>query len=175
MCTAGRIKFHLANNLYRAESCVVFVGYQAEGTLGRRLVERGEARGASTGRTSRCGRRSTRSGVLAHADRDHLARVDVVNTKRRMRVFVVHGEESASNAFAASVRERFGCQTTAPRWGEIVDLDTMEVARRTTAPRPPRPWNAKWRRSETMAALFAKYERAKKEKRIFQARRLEQT
>lgn len=175
MCTAGRIKFHLANNLYRAESCVVFVGYQAEGTLGRRLVD-GEKRVSIYGEDIAVRAKiHTLGGFSAHADRDHLLEWMSSIKNERMRVFVVHGEESASNAFAASVRERFGCQTTAPRWGEIVDLDTMEVA---SAHYGAAPTSAVEREmetlKETMAALYAKYERAKKEKRIFQARRLEQ-
>ena len=39
MCTAGRILYHLQNNLYKSESSVVFVGFQAEGTLGRRIID----------------------------------------------------------------------------------------------------------------------------------------
>ena len=92
----------------------------------------------------------------------------------RMRVFVVHGR-SPPERVRRPVRERFGLETTAPRWGEIVDLDTMERASAHYGTAPTSSVDHEMEAlKETMATLFAKYERAKSEKRIFQARRLEQ-
>jgi len=175
MCTAGRIKFHLANNLYRKDSCVVFVGYQAEGTLGRRLVD-GEKRVSIYGEDVAVRAKiHTLGGFSAHADRDRLLEWMGYIKNDRLRVFVVHGEESASLAFADSVRGRFGYKTSAPRWGDIVDLATME---RTSAHYGTAPTSSVEREMEAlktvMASLFEKYEQAKEEKRIFQAQRLEQ-
>ena len=175
MCTAGRIKFHLANNLYRGESCVVFVGFQAEGTLGRRLVD-GEKRVSIYGEDIAVRAKiHTLGGFSAHADRDHLLEWMSSIRNERLNVFVVHGEETASLAFAESVRERFGYDTRVPRWGEVVDLDTMTS---TPAHYGTAPTSSVEREmaalKETMAALFKKYEQARSEKRIVQAGRLEQ-
>jgi metallo-beta-lactamase family protein len=128
MCNAGRILYHLQNNLYRPESSVVFVGFQAEGTLGRRLVE-GDKKVRILGEDVAVQAKiHTLGGFSAHADRDGL--LDWMGAIKGgvRRVFVVHGEEMASLGFAGTVKERFGHETHVPGWGEIVDLDTMESA-----------------------------------------------
>ncbi len=175
MCTAGRIKFHLANNLYRAESCVIFVGFQAEGTLGRRLVD-GEKRVSIYGEDIAVRAKiHTLGGFSAHADRDHLLEWMGSIRNERLKVFVVHGEEAASLAFAGSIRERFGYDTHVPRWGEVVDLDTMASSAGSYGIAPTSSVEHEMETlKETMAALFKKYEQAKSEKRIVQAKRLEQ-
>jgi metallo-beta-lactamase family protein len=177
MCTAGRIKYHLVNNLYRPESSVIFVGYQAEGTLGRKLVD-GEKRVQIYGEDVAVKARiHTLGGFSAHADRDNL--LDWMSTIRnnKLKVFVVHGEETAATSFAGSIRKRFGYETRVPRWGEVVDLATMEssfVAYGAAAPAATVPVD---REIEALKAaidvLVKKYARAKEENRIYQARRLE--
>ncbi len=126
MCTAGRIKFHLQNNLYKPESSVVFVGYQAEGTLGRRLID-GAKRVRVYGEDVLVKAQIyTLGGFSAHSDRDGL--IDWMSSikNKNLQVFVVHGEESASLHFAKTVEERFNYETYVPRWGEIIDLETGE-------------------------------------------------
>ena len=125
MCTAGRIKFHLQNNLYRPESSVVFVGYQAEGTLGRRLVD-GAKKVRVYGEDIKVRANiHTLGGFSAHADRNGL--LDWLGNFENpdMKVFVVHGEENSSLKFADEVRSRYGLVTHVPRWGEIMDMETM--------------------------------------------------
>ncbi len=126
MCTAGRIKFHLANNLYRPESSVIFVGFQAEGTLGRMLVDgatRVKIYGEDVVVKSRI---YTLGGFSGHADRDGLLAWMSRIKNEKLTVFVIHGEERSSLALADSIKERFGYTTYVPRWGEIVDIDTLQ-------------------------------------------------
>ncbi|MBN2401953.1 MAG: MBL fold metallo-hydrolase [Spirochaetes bacterium] len=125
MCTAGRIKYHLLHNLYKPESCVIFVGFQAEGTLGRSLVD-GAKRVKLFGEEVIVNAKiHTLGGFSAHADRDGLLDWMGNIKNNKLKVFVVHGEEEASQKFAESVRTRFGYDTYVPNWGEIVDLATM--------------------------------------------------
>lgn len=175
MCTAGRIKYHLINNLYRPESCVVFVGFQAEGTLGRRLVD-GEKRVSIYGEDVAVRARiHTLGGFSAHADRDNLLEWMSPMRNTSLRVFVVHGEENASRSLAAAIGERFGCPVHVPRWGEIVDPATMES---TAASYSPAPTAQIDRELEGLRAsvdlLVRSYEEARRRGRIFQATRLEQ-
>lgn len=121
MCDAGRIRHHLKHNLWRPESVIVFVGYQAEGTLGRRLLD-----GAET--VKLFGEEiAVRAGIVnfkgmsSHADRDHLLFwINHVNP-RPTQVFVVHGESSVAQLFADTLQEK-GFSAHAPLLCESWDL-----------------------------------------------------
>ena len=127
MCTAGRIKFHLQNNLYKPESSIIFVGFQAEGTLGRQLVD-GAKRVRVYGEDVVVNAKiHTLGGFSGHADRNGLIEwMRSIKKKEGLRVFIVHGEEKASLSFADTVKVEFNVDAYVPHWGEIVDVDTME-------------------------------------------------
>jgi metallo-beta-lactamase family protein len=106
MCEAGRIKYHLQNNLPRPECAVLITGFQAAGTLGRRLVD-----GARVVRIFgqqvpvRAGIH-TIGGLSAHADQAALLGWLKHFRKPPARTFVVHGEPMAADAFATAIREQ---------------------------------------------------------------------
>ncbi|NNF43579.1 MAG: MBL fold metallo-hydrolase [Phycisphaerales bacterium] len=127
MCTAGRIKHHLRQNIERPESTVVFVGYQARGTLGRRILER-EPRVRIHGREYDV--RATIAhinGFSAHGDRGDLLRWLGHFSDTPRRVFLTHGEESAALSLAESIRERLGLDATVPHEEERVELGASPV------------------------------------------------
>ena len=123
MCTGGRIKHHLANNIGRRESTLLFVGYQAEGTLGREILE-----GARSVRIfGQSFRRRARvlkiNGFSAHADREELLRwVSGLKSPPR-RLFLTHGEPESAQAMAALLAQRKGWQAHIPGYGETAVLD----------------------------------------------------
>ena len=122
MCTGGRIKHHLINNITRPESTVLFVGYQAEGTLGRRIVE-GEKEVRILGRTFSVKARIAQiQGFSAHADRDELMRWLSRVKQAPRHLFVVHGEVNASEHFAYHVKDKKGWETSVPKHGDRVIL-----------------------------------------------------
>ena len=100
MCDAGRIRHHLKHNLWRPESTIVFVGYQAEGSLGRALLE-----GASSVRLfgeeiAVRARIVNFKGMSSHADRDHLLAWVGHFAPHPSHVFVVHGDAPVTEIFA---------------------------------------------------------------------------
>jgi metallo-beta-lactamase family protein len=106
MCEAGRIKHHLRHNLERPECSILITGFQAEGTLGRRIVD-----GAKEVRifgipVAVRARVYTIGGLSAHADQEGLLAWLGHFRRAPHRVFVVHGERAISEAFATAVRER---------------------------------------------------------------------
>lgn len=126
MCTAGRIKYHLQNNLYKKDSSVIFVGFQAEGTLGRSLVEGAkEVRifGESVIVNAQI---HTLGGFSGHADQERLLEWVGGNTNKKLQVFVVHGESKASETFAGLLKDKYGYAVNVPKWGEVIDLETMK-------------------------------------------------
>jgi len=122
MCTGGRIKHHLVTNISRPESTVLFVGYQAQGTLGRHIVD-GADRVRILGQHYRV--RATIAqihGFSAHADRDDLFRW-LSELKRAPRhVFVTHGEPQVAESFGGFVREKTGWDISVPEYGAEVAL-----------------------------------------------------
>lgn len=118
MCDAGRIKHHLKHNLWRKESSVIFVGYQAEGTLGRKLVD-GVKKVKLFGEDITVNARIEMiEGFSGHADRDGLLGwIEKFNRKPR-KIFIVHGEESVMNEFAGSINGKFGIETIIPSRGD---------------------------------------------------------
>jgi len=108
MCDAGRIKYHLRENLARHESTVLIAGFQAAGTLGRRLVD-GARLVRIFGETVPVRAKiCTVGGLSAHADQAALLDWLGGLHKAPGKLFVVHGESSASQAFAEAIRARFG-------------------------------------------------------------------
>jgi len=123
MCTGGRIKHHLVNNITKEEATVLFVGYQAFGTLGRYIVD-----GAKTARILGQhypvrARIAQVHGFSAHADRDELIKWLSSLGKPPRRVFVTHGELKASKNLAGLVKEGKGWETLVPRYRQQVILD----------------------------------------------------
>ncbi len=121
MCEGGRIRHHLKHSLWRPECSVIFVGYQAEGTLGRRIVNRAPAVRILGQEIAVRARVYTIGGFSAHADQRELADW-VAAFATRPEVFVVHGEPGASTALARVVHERTGFVTRVPAAGEEVEL-----------------------------------------------------
>jgi metallo-beta-lactamase family protein len=163
MCTAGRIKHHLKYNLYRPESSIVFVGYQAEGTLGRRLVDGARQVRVYGVDVAVKANVYTLNGFSAHADRDGLL-AWVKNIKNpKLNAFVVHGEEQSARSFAETLQSKLGITTYVPSWGEIVDTATMksEAAPYAAAESKPDMDNDIELLSQALKTLTDKYNRIK--------------
>jgi metallo-beta-lactamase family protein len=124
MCDAGRIRHHLKHNLPRSECAVVFTGFQALGTLGRRLVD-GDKRVRLFGEEIDV-RASihTIGGLSAHADRGGLLAWLRGFTRAPTRTFVVHGEAATAIGFAALIRSELGWQVEAPAAGAQFSLES---------------------------------------------------
>lgn len=116
MVTGGRIKHHLVNNVTRAENTVLFVGYQAEGTPGRQLLD-GARQIRLLGRIHPVRARVVKiDGFSAHADREGLlAWLSDIHRPPRC-VFVTHGEERAATSFAEFLSAQLGWETRVPRY-----------------------------------------------------------
>jgi len=123
MCTAGRIKHHLRRALDDRRNIVLFVGYQAMGTLGQHIQS-----GASPVRIF--GEKlpveaevATIEGFSAHADREELIEWFGGLAGRPKRTYVVHGEEASALSLAQALHERYGAEVAVPREGEAFPLD----------------------------------------------------
>ena len=117
MCEAGRIRHHLKHNLWRPECTVLFVGYQAVGTLGRTLID-GATMVKLFGETIEVQADICQlTGLSGHADKDGLLRWVNAFAPKPKRVFVVHGEDEVSNVFVNTLTEQ-GFTACAPYNGE---------------------------------------------------------
>jgi len=123
MCTGGGIKQHLVNNITRPESTILFVGYQAEGTLGRHILSRPrEVR--ILGRMLPVLAQVERvNGFSGHADRDELFRWASALKSPPRHCFVVHGEIGAAKSFSERLRNDLHWQVTVPEYKQEVTLD----------------------------------------------------
>lgn len=131
MCDAGRIRHHLKHNLWREESTVLFVGYQAIGTPGRSILDGAEEVKLFGESIAVKARICSLPGASGHADRDGL--VDWLRgiANKPEKVFVVHGEDNVTDIFAEYLKNEFGYDTMAPFSGTIFDLIKGEVIEAT--------------------------------------------
>ena len=131
MCEGGRIRHHLKHNLWNEKNTILFVGYQAAGTLGRIIYD-----GAKTVKIlgepieSRA-EVAMLSGISGHADREGLLNWLKQFEKKPAFVFVNHGDEDASTAFARTVTEELALPAFAPCAGSCYDLAKGEWIRLT--------------------------------------------
>ena len=134
MCDAGRIKHHLKHNLWRNECTILFVGYQAVGTLGRALVE-GAKEVKLFGETI-CVNAEIRQlpGISGHADQKGLLKwaSSIIEGSKPAQFFIIHGEDSSAAGFAALLEAMYGCRAMAPYSGTIYDLASARFVKVTT-------------------------------------------
>ncbi|MCU0770474.1 MAG: MBL fold metallo-hydrolase [Verrucomicrobia bacterium] len=122
MCNAGRILHHLKQNLWKPETVVIIVGFQAEGSLGRLLVE-GEKRVKIFGeQVAVKARVHSLGGFSAHAGRTDLLRWFEPLAATRPRVILTHGETKGRQALCQGIREKHGLDCTLPEYGEMVQM-----------------------------------------------------
>jgi metallo-beta-lactamase family protein len=122
MCDGGRIRHHLRYNLPRPECAIVFVGFQAAGTLGRRIVDGAKSVNIFREPYPVRAKLFTINGLSAHADRDAL--LGWIGQFRRTprHCFVVHGEPLAAEALKNGIIDGFGWPARVPTRGERVAL-----------------------------------------------------
>lgn len=151
MCEAGRIRHHLKHNLWRKDSTILFVGYQAEGSLGSRLQK-----GASSVRLfgeeiAVNAEIATLHGTSGHADRDGLLNwIAGFREKPRM-VFVNHGDEGSCEAFRSTL-ESLGYHAQAPYSGTEFDLLTGRLTTYTEGIRID--WQAAFKGSQRARQIY---------------------
>ncbi len=125
MCEAGRIRHHMKHNLWREECTILFVGYQSEGTLGRKIVE-GADEVKLFGEDIRVRAHiETLAGISGHADRDQMLGWLGAMPGKPRQVFVNHGQDGVCDTFAATITERLGLPAIAPYNGAVYDIATM--------------------------------------------------
>lgn len=149
MCEAGRIRHHLKHNLWRPESTILFVGYQAEGTLGR-LLQDGAASVKLFGEAIQVRAQiATMDGISGHGDQKILLEWLGHLQNRPRAVYVNHGNDTVCDEFAAIITQRLGFPATAPYNGAVYDVSTgacLEAGNRVRL----QPRSAKERRNNTV-------------------------
>lgn len=122
MCEAGRIRHHLKHNLWRDDCTVLFVGYQSEGTIGRKLID-GEKVVKLFGETINVNAKiETMDGISGHADMNIMLDWLGALEKAPKKVFVNHGEDVVTDEFAQTINQKFGFDAVAPYSGSCYDL-----------------------------------------------------
>ena len=122
MCEAGRIKHHLKHNLWRPDSTIVFCGYQANGTLGRSILDGAEKVTIFGEQIDVKATVEKLEGISGHADQAGLIGWLSCFQKKPKQLFVVHGENRVAQWFAGFVTTTLGLPAWAPALGESFDL-----------------------------------------------------
>ena len=126
MCDAGRIRHHLKHNLWRSECTICFVGYQAQGSLGARLLD-GVDKVRLFGEEIAVHARIVKfEGMSSHADLSSLLEWVGAFAPRPEHVFVVHGDADVAPVFAQNLKDR-GYSVHAPEYTEVYDLAANRV------------------------------------------------
>ncbi len=154
MCEAGRIRHHLKHNLWRSESTILFVGYQAVGTLGRALVDGVDEVKLFGEPVEVRAQIKVLAGISGHADRNGLIEWLNAFEKKPKRVFVVHGEDATCNLFTDCLEKEYGYNAYAPFSGTRFNMLTNEIEYEA-APIPLKKKEPSKRVTEVFARLLA--------------------
>ena len=126
MCDAGRIKHHLKHNLWDSKNTILFVGFQAPGTLGRALID-GAEKVKLFGESIRVNAKIQQlPGISGHGDANMLIKWATHFSPKPRRVFVNHGDSNVCDIFTNRLKDEFGLSATSPYSGSVYDLLTNE-------------------------------------------------
>lgn len=121
MCDGGRIKHHLKHNIWRQDCSIIFVGYQANHTLGRRIVDGARTINILGEEIMVKAHIYTINGFSAHADQNELlAWLSAID--KSPEVFIIHGEDASANTLKGLIQERLGLKAHRPKDGDVVEL-----------------------------------------------------
>ena len=129
MCEVGRIKHHLKHNLWNPKSTILFVGYQAPGTLGYNIVKGDKTVKIFGEEIAVNARIEYIEGYSGHADQDGLMNfVYSFRTKKPKNIFLVHGEPEAQDVLKEKIESEIGIPVVIPEFGETYDIkDQIEM------------------------------------------------
>lgn len=122
MCNGGRIMHHLRHNLPIPETAVLMVGFQSQGTLGRKLVDGAKSLMMFGEEVPVRASIHTMGGFSAHADQDGLLGWYGVMAPSRPRTIVTHGEDRARKAFGEQLQKRFGVKAECPALDDVIQI-----------------------------------------------------
>ena len=128
MCEVGRIKHHLKHNLWDSKNTILFVGYQAPGTLGYNIVNGAKKVKIFGEEIAVNARIEYIEGFSGHADQEWLMNFIYSFIKKPKHIFLVHGEEEAQEVLKEKILEETNIGVTIPEFGETYELNDMEIA-----------------------------------------------
>lgn len=144
MCNAGRVRHHLRHNLWKPGVSVVFVGYQAMGTPGRKLVDGAKTLRLFGEEVAVAAKIFTINGFSAHAGQSQLLEWIGSMARPGMNIALVHGEPRAQEILAGLIKERFGITPFIPEYLEEATIEGTAAEVRAPSPTRTRPrvdWN----------------------------------
>ncbi|MBR5155727.1 MAG: MBL fold metallo-hydrolase [Clostridia bacterium] len=161
MCEAGRIRHHLKHNLWRENNTILFVGYQSEGTLGRKLVNGTKSVNLFGEEVQVKARLESIVGISGHADRDMILEWLGSLEKIPIKVFVNHGEDIVCENFAQNIYSKLKFPTIAPFSGDGFDLISGECITRGKIVKLTKTSEGRRRANLAYDRLMAAYQRLK--------------
>ena len=127
MCDVGRIKHHLKHNLWNSNNTILFVGYQAPGTLGRKIVEGAKKVTIFGEEIAVNARIEYIEGYSGHADQEWLMNFIYSFIEKPKQIILVHGEENSQKDLKNKLLEETKIPVTIPKFGEIYKLQNQQV------------------------------------------------
>ena len=131
MCEVGRIKHHLKHNLWNPNSTILFVGYQAPGTLGYSIVNGAKKVKIFGEEIAVNARVEYLEGYSGHADQDGLMNFIYSFRNKPKQIFLVHGEEESQEVLEQKIQEETNLPVLIPNYGETYELNTEENVKLT--------------------------------------------